>query len=664
MESLIPIIGLVLGVLVINTVATRYRLPPPILLVIAGFAVSFVPGVPPFQVSPDVVLSVLLPPLLFGAAFESSAVALKQLLRPITQLAVVLVLLTAFTVALVMVAVLPGLPFAAALALGAIVAPPDAVAAVAVARKVGLPRRLVTVLEGESLFNDATSLVTLKVAIAGISAGSLAWGSAGGEFAWASLGGVGIGVALGYVLSFVRRKSRSPLTVTALSLVSPFAAYAIGEEAHASGVLVVVVSGLVLGYRSPTEVPASIRLTETATWAALRFVLEGAVFALIGLQLRAIVASLGDQHSHVAVAVIAVLATVIISRPVWVLLIHVLSRISSSAEHSGIRGVAALSWAGMRGVVSLAAAQTLPMNTPYRATLLVCTIAVILGTLVLQGFSLPWVIRRLGIAEDNHADDQAERANAHAEASAAINARVDELVSAGQLSDRQAELMRRWASLRDWRNWDDDDKSRAFGQRLSVLSDWRRSLLGIERSVIVGMRNSGSLTEDVLRQMQHDMDLEEALLERRSEAVDGHLSELPSSEEEVSDPDADANAADPDDGGTDAADSSDADSAGDGGSGTGSSGGRGSGDGSSSGRGSGDGSSGDSGSGDSGSGDGSPGRGASGSSAPPADSTGATAVDDDATIDDADVSALLMDEERAAGSVIGHRAGRSPDDES
>ena len=629
MEPLIPIIGLVLGVLVINTVATRYRLPPPILLVIAGFAVSFVPGVPPFQVSPDLVLSVLLPPLLFGAAFESSAVALKQLLRPITQLAVVLVLLTAFSVALVLVAVLPGLPFAAALALGAIVAPPDAVAAVAVARKVGLPRRLVTVLEGESLFNDATSLVTLKVAIAGISAGSLAWGSAGGEFAWASIGGVAIGVALGFVLSFVRRKSRSPLTVTALSLVSPFAAYAIGEEAHASGVLVVVVSGLVLGYRSPTEVPASIRLTETATWAALRFVLEGAVFALIGLQLRAIVASLGDEHRHVFVAVVAVLATVIVSRPVWVLLIHLLTRISSSAEHSGIRGVAALSWAGMRGVVSLAAAQTLPMDTPYRATLLVCTIAVILGTLVLQGFSLPWVIRRLGIAEDHHADDQVQRADAHAEASAAINTRVDELLAAGQLSDRQAGLMRRWASLRDWRNWDDDDKSRAFGQRLSVLSDWRRSLLGIERTVIVGMRNSGTLTEDVLRQMQHDLDLEEALLERRSEAVDGHLSELPS--EEGSDSEAEPNAAGDSGGAGAGAGAAGSDEAADGATSAPDEETR---------------------------------AGAGVSSAPPPDSGAEAGVDEGAAIDDADVSALLMDEERAAGSVIGHRAGRSGESDS
>ncbi|MET0967434.1 MAG: cation:proton antiporter, partial [Nakamurella sp.] len=180
MDYLIPVIGLVIGVLVVNAIALRIGFPPPILLVLAGFAVSFIPGVPGFELEPELVIAVLLPPLLFAAAFESSAVAIRKLLRPIFQLAVVLVLLTAFSVAFVLTAVIPAIPFAAALALGAIVAPPDAVAAVAVARRVGLPRRLITILEGESLFNDATSLVTLKVAIAAIGASSIAWAPAFG----------------------------------------------------------------------------------------------------------------------------------------------------------------------------------------------------------------------------------------------------------------------------------------------------------------------------------------------------------------------------------------------------------------------------------------------------------------------------------------------------
>jgi CPA1 family monovalent cation:H+ antiporter len=527
MDPVLPIIAVVLGVLLVNAVAARFGAPAPILLVATGFAVSFVPGVPGYEISPELVLTVLLPPLLYAAAVESSAVAIRQLLRPIFQLAVVLVLLTAFTVAFVLTALIPAIPFAAALALGAIVAPPDAVAAVALARRIGLPRRLVTVLEGESLFNDATSLVTLKVAIGAIGVSSIAWAPAVGQFAWASVGGIGIGAALGLALSWVRRTAQSALSITVLSLITPFAAYLIGEAVHSSGVLVVVVTGLVLGYRSPIEVPASVRLTETATWAALRFVLEGAVFALIGLQLRGIFVSLDTGDGMVFLAIGAVLLTVIVSRPVWLVVIHLVSKIGRSQEVIGWRGVAAVSWAGMRGVVSLAAAQTLPMDTPYRSLLLVCTIAVIIGTLVLQGATLPWVIRRLDIAQDHRADDQAERAKAHAAVSSAIESQVDSMVGEGKLSERQAALMRKWAALRDWRNWDDDDESREFGRRLSVLSDWRRSLLGVERTVIVSMRNSGELTEDVLREMQHDLDLEEALLERRSDAVDGHLAELP-----------------------------------------------------------------------------------------------------------------------------------------
>lgn len=553
MEVVLAVVGLVIGVLVVTGVADRFSLPAPILLLVVGFAVSFVPGVPGYELSPDLVLYLLLPPLLFAAALESSAVAIRQLVRPIVQLSVGLVLLTAFTVAVVVTAVDPSIPFAAALALGAIVAPPDAVAAVAVARRVGLPRRLVTVLEGESLFNDATSLVTLKVAIAAIGTTAIGWGSAIGEFAWAAIGGVALGAALGWLLSLIRRRvlraglgpaGTSALTITSLSLLSPFLAYALGELVHASGILVVVVSGLVLGFRSPSEVPAAVRLTENATWAALRFVLEGAVFALIGLQLRGILGALNEGESSdgsTYLVIGAVLVTVIVSRPLWISLIHLVSRLSSRRNPVTWSGVAAVSWAGMRGVVSLAAAQTLPMDTPHRAVLLAATVAVIIGTLVLQGLSLPWVIGRLGLSKDYSSDDERQRAQAHARASAAMMRRLDEVCRDEHLSRSQIDALRQWAASRDWRSGEDSDqdeieRSREFGRKVGQHTDWRRTLLAVERAEIVAMRNEGELSEPVLQTMQYDLDLEETLLERRTEAIDGHLAELPSEQ----DPDPDA----------------------------------------------------------------------------------------------------------------------------
>src|SRR6478609_5891726 len=321
MPELEQVVLLVVGVVIVNGIAARIRVPSPILLVIAGIAVSFIPAVPTVEVDPDVVLAVLLPPLLYAAAVESSVVAIRRALRAITQLAVGMVLVTAFAVAVVLHALIPAIPFAAAVALGAIVAPPDAVASVAIARKAGLPRTAVTVLEGESLFNDATSLVLLKVAIAGISVGTLAWGPAIGEFAWAAAGGVLIGAALGLVLSLVRRSIKSTLSITALSLVTPWLAYLIGESALASGVLTVVVTGLVLGFRSPADLPPEVRLTDGATWNSLQYVLEGSVFALIGLQLWDIVTAPDIGRAPTLLTAAAVLATVIVVRPLWIFLL-------------------------------------------------------------------------------------------------------------------------------------------------------------------------------------------------------------------------------------------------------------------------------------------------------------------------------------------------------
>jgi len=449
MPELQPVVFLIVGVVIVNGVAGRIRVPAPILLVIVGLAASFIPGVPAYEVSPELVLTVLLPPLLFAAASESSVIAIRRMIRSISQLAVGMVIVTALAVAVVLHAVIPEIPFAAALALGAIVAPPDAVAAVAVARKAGLPRNVVTLLEGESLFNDATSLVLLRVAVAGVAAGSLAWGPAVGEFAWAAAGGVLIGVLLGLALSFIRRYVDSSLASTALSLVTPFLAYLLGERVGASGVLTVVVTGLVLGYRSPFDLPPEVRLTLGATWKALQYVLEGSVFALIGLQLWAIVTAPDIGRAPTLLISGMVLATVILIRPIWIFFMAGAAWVVRRPGPFRWRPLIAVSWAGMRGVVSLAAAQTLPLDTPFRSLLLTCTIAVILGTLVLQGLSLPGVIRLLHLPGDPAADARRERAAARDEANLAIAARVEEVITSGDLPAQEAGRMRAWAANRD-----------------------------------------------------------------------------------------------------------------------------------------------------------------------------------------------------------------------
>jgi CPA1 family monovalent cation:H+ antiporter len=529
MPDIGPVVLLIVGVVVVNGLAGRIRMPAPILLVIVGLAVSFLPGVPDVQVDPEIILTVLIPPLLYAAATESSVVAIRSLLRSIFQLAVGMVLVTAFAVALVVYLLIPGIPFAAGLALGAIVAPPDAVAAVAVARRAGLPRRVVTVLEGESLFNDATSLVLLRVALAGIAVGSMSWGEAAVEFAWATVGGLLIGGLVGWVLSWGRRLSGSALATTAMSLVAPFVAYLLGERAEASGVLAVVTAGLVLGFRAPYDLDPEVRLTLRATWSTIQYVLEGTVFALIGLQLWAIVTAPDIGRRPVLIISGTVLLTVILIRPVWIFLLNGLGRLlRRPAAFTDWRPLAAVSWAGMRGVVSLAAAQTLPLDTPYRSLLLACTIVVILGTLVVQGLSLPRVISWLHFPGDPAAEIDAERMAARDEANKAIADAVEKDIADRRIPEDQARRMRLWVETRDWRRLAEKRSTSMddTGRVLTGMADWNREMMRIERDVFVQLRNSGRLSEEVMREVEYGLDLEEALLDQRLEAMSGHLNQL------------------------------------------------------------------------------------------------------------------------------------------
>ncbi|HET6952590.1 MAG TPA: cation:proton antiporter, partial [Acidimicrobiales bacterium] len=371
------VVGLVLAVLAVGGVARALAWPAPLLLVGAGVAGSYLPVADDVQASPELVLVVLLPPLLYAAALQASTYDIREEVVAIASLSVGLVLATTLAVGFALHTAVPDIPLAAAMALGAVVAPPDAVAAAAVTRRAGLPRRSVAVLEGESLFNDATALVALRVSVAALAGGFGAL-DAVSEFAGAAAGGAAIGFAVGVVATAVRRRVTDEVTDTALSLTAPFLAYLPAEHVHASGILAVVVTGLVLAYRAPVDQEPRARLVETATWATLAHVLEGVVFVLIGLRLRDVAGSLDSSVGTLALAAAVTLAVVVVVRPLWIFTIGWLGRrLRPRREAAPWSHLAAESWAGMRGVVSLAAALALPVDVPERDLLVAVTVAVI-----------------------------------------------------------------------------------------------------------------------------------------------------------------------------------------------------------------------------------------------------------------------------------------------
>lgn len=532
-DPLLFIILLTFGVLAVSAGAKRTAVPAPIVLLLAGVVVAVIPGVPEIEVDPELVLFVLLPPLLYAAARGSSLIAIKANSRPIAMLAVSLVLVTAFAVGVTASAMLPGVTLAAGVALGAVVAPPDAVAATAVARRTGMPRRMVTILEGESLFNDATSLVTLSVATGVVAAGSVTAGHAVGEFMLASLGGAGIGAVVGAALGWIRRLGLHSVFTTSLSLITPLGVYLVAEEVHASGVIAVVVTGLLLAHRSPMDVDPATRLTEQSIWATVQFLLEGAVFALIGLQLPHIVGDVHESAGTIIATCLAVFAVVLLVRPVWIFGLTYLARVApwrDGAARGSLAGLAVISWAGMRGVVSLAAAQSLPEDFPRRDLLLLVTVVVIVGTLVLQGLSLPLVIRRLGVQPPDPRNDALQVAHAQEQAGRAAEARLAELADdAPEPVVRRMRMQIEYRMYSAWERLGDREAGEAPTQAFARL---RRQIIEAERTVFVRLRDSGELDEEVLRRVQRHLDLEESLLESLDEGTEemsGHQEVLPPS---------------------------------------------------------------------------------------------------------------------------------------
>ncbi|MFW5469359.1 Na+/H+ antiporter [Knoellia sp. CPCC 206435] len=525
MTLALTLAAIAVTVILVARLCAPLGLPAPIALLLVGLVASVLPVVPDVSLDPDVVLLGLLPPLLYAAALGTSLVDIRANRRAILGLSVGLVLFTTFGVAIVAWWLLP-IPFAVAVALGAIVAPPDAVAATAVARGIGLPRRVTTILEGESLLNDATALVTLRTAIAAAglasthhgfaSHGAVSVGSVARDFGLAVVGGVGVGWVVFVLIGLIRRQLTEASSDTALSFAAPFLSYLPAELLGASGVLAVVTTGLLLAHKAPVLQSASSRLSERINWASVTFLLENAVFLLIGLQLSRLLTDVEASEISVgraALVGLAILVTVLALRPLWLFpftwLVGRLGR--SSSTSADVPGTAVTSWAGMRGVVTLAAALTLPEDTDQRPTLVLIALIVTVGTLALQSTTLPVLARALDVRGPDPREDALQEATV---VQATTGAGLRALEAEAALDPVVAQELRTNAELRVNRIWErlgtlgprDDETPSEARRRLRIV------MLEAERRELMRIRDEDDVDHEILSGVLSQLDAEEAAL--------------------------------------------------------------------------------------------------------------------------------------------------------
>ncbi len=511
MEIAFFLVALAVAVLAVTAAAGRFRWSAPLALVIAGIVGSYLPGVPTVELPHEVVLLGLLPPLLYSAALQTSLSDLNAQRRPILLMSVGLVLFTTAGVAAVVHAFIPNLPWAAAFAIGAVVAPPDAVAATAIGRAIGLPRRLVTLLEGESLLNDATALVALRTSIAAL-AGGVSVVQVGGDFLLAAGGGFGVGFAVFLLVGVVRKHLSDPLIDTAVSLVTPFAAYIGAEQIHASGVISVVVAGILLGHKAPILQSAQARIAERTNWRTIAFVLENTVFLLIGLQARWIIGdAAGDPLGGPRIALLcgAVLLAVIALRFAWVFPVRVLvvRPVDRDGNPIPYRYTTLLSWAGMRGVVTLAAAFLIPEDVPHREVLLLVAFTVTAGTLLIHGTTLPLLARALKVEGPDRAADRIARRELLTEASLAGRLVLDAVPDHPDIcSDIRRRLDQRALILQE-----------PFGSDMlentsRTSAEIRLRMIDAERMRVLDIRKGGTVPSHVVREVLGILDVEESML--------------------------------------------------------------------------------------------------------------------------------------------------------
>ena len=525
-EAEILIAGLLVAVAGLSVLAERLSVPYPIVLVLGGAVLGFVPGLPDVKLDPEVVLVVFLPPLLYRAAIYANFGDMRASLRGLTLVAVGLVLATMCAVAWAAHALIPGMTWEAAFVLGAIVSPTDPLAAGTIMRRLDVPRRLISSVEGEGLFNDATALVAYRVAIAAVVAGSFSLADAGLRFVLGAIGGVAIGLATGWMAATIRKRIPDTQVNVTVSLLTGYAAFVPADVIGASGVLATVSAGLFMGIRGPQILAARTRLQGSYVWDTLDFVVNAILFVLIGLQLRAVVDGLdGYSAGDLAGYSLAVCGIVVATRLVWVFTVPYLVRLldrrpSQRARRTTWRWRLIVGWAGMRGAVSLAVALAVPLTTdagkafPQRDLIIFLTFAVIFVTLVVQGLSLPVLIRRLGVTDEGA--DANEELRGRLVATKAALRELDALESEEWTRNPTIERMRGLYEYRKRRlaaragKIEDDE---GYETRSQTYQQMVQLVLAAQRDALIEMRNGGEISNEVMNRILRELDLEESRLE-------------------------------------------------------------------------------------------------------------------------------------------------------
>jgi CPA1 family monovalent cation:H+ antiporter len=512
-------LALILAVATLLAIAPALRIPYPILLVLGGLVLGLVPGMPEFELEPELVFFGVLPPLLYSAAFFTSLRDLRSSVKPIGLLAVGLVIATTVGVAVVAHEFIDDLSWASAFVLGAIVSPTDPIAATAIARRFGVPGRLVMIVEGESLVNDGTGLVLYRVAVAAVVAGSFSAFYTGGLFLVSVGGGIAVGLAVGWLVRQIRVRLDNPPAEITISLLTGYVAFIPAELMGVSAVLAAVTAGIYLGWYTPELTNAQVRLQALAVWEIVQYLLNALLFVLIGLQLPVVVDALGEYSAATLLWYgVVVSATVIALRFAWVFVVLYAPK-KIAGRMANWRGGVFVSWAGMRGAVSLAAALALPLTIdsgapfPGRDLILFLTFAVILATLVGMGLTMPLVIRALRLEDDGIEAREDAKARIHA-AEAAL-ARLEELLEEDWVRDDTAERLRgayRFRTTRFRARLDGDDDG-SIENRSQDYQRLRRELLDAERDALVQLRRSGVISNDVWIRVARDLDLEDQRLD-------------------------------------------------------------------------------------------------------------------------------------------------------